>query len=250
MWMSRWPFRFALAHIRSGMRTPPLYPSARAPSMATSACPTSRAARCRRRTVPTPDDRRAGASPAPTIGPEAAWSCLIDATPPCAAPPRSPRSRPGQLSAGTAFAARPAPAIRERCVPPRATVKEMRNRSSRKRSAGWRPATGMVIALLLHAPGSLARAGCIDARCADEASIESARAFLESTCACSDPGQTHQKYRKCVRNSLKLPSVTNLLPEKRCRALVLRCESASICGKPNAAVCCTCLLYTSPSPRD
>ena len=97
----------------------------------------------------------------------------------------------------------------------------------------------MVIALLLHAPGSLARAGCIDARCADEASIESARAFLESTCACSDPGQAHQKYRKCVRNSLKLPSVTNLLPEKRCRALVLRCESASICGKPNAAVCCT-----------
>src|SRR5262249_15603770 len=34
------------------------------------------------------------------------------------------------------------------------------------------------------------------------------------------------------------PALTALLPEKRCRALVVRCERASICGRPNAAVCC------------
>ena len=97
----------------------------------------------------------------------------------------------------------------------------------------------MGIALLLSAPGSPARADCSDARCTDEASIDAAQALLESTCGCTQPGQTHQKYRRCVKSSLKLPGVMSLLSEKHCRALVLQCESASICGKPNAAVCCT-----------
>jgi hypothetical protein len=97
----------------------------------------------------------------------------------------------------------------------------------------------MVIALLLHAVGSPAHAACTDPRCTDAASIDSAQALLESTCGCEEPGQTHAKYTRCVKNSLKLPSVMSLLPEKHCRALVLRCERASICGRPNAAVCCT-----------
>src|SRR5262249_33587412 len=36
----------------------------------------------------------------------------------------------------------------------------------------------------------------------------------------------------------KLPDLTTLLPDRRCRALVLQCERASICGRPDAVVCC------------
>src|SRR5262249_11988943 len=100
-----------------------------------------------------------------------------------------------------------------------------------KRFSGRHRGAGMVAGLLFLASVSPAVAACVDARCTDEASIDSVRALLESTCGCTQPGQTHQQYRKCVRNSLKLPGVTSLLPEKYCRALVFRCESASICGK-------------------
>jgi hypothetical protein len=96
----------------------------------------------------------------------------------------------------------------------------------------------MVIALLLHGVGSPAHAACTDPRCTDAVSIDSAQALLESTCGCAEAGQTHAKYTRCVKTSLKLPSVMNLLPEKHCRELMLRCERASICGRPNAVVCC------------
>ncbi len=95
-----------------------------------------------------------------------------------------------------------------------------------------------MVALLLCATVSPAVATCVDARCTDAASIENARAFLQSTCGCTRQGETHEQYRKCVRRTLKLSNLTALLPERRCRALVRQCERASICGKPNAAVCC------------
>src|SRR5262249_31551590 len=98
--------------------------------------------------------------------------------------------------------------------------------------------TGPVVALLIRAPVAPALGACVDARCPDGASIESARALLQSTCGCTSQGETHQKYKRCVKSSLDLPALTALLPEKRCRALVVRCERASICGRPNAAVCC------------
>ena len=43
---------------------------------------------------------------------------------------------------------------------------------------------------------------------------------------------------KCVKSTLKLANLTALIPEKACRKLIKKCENASICGKPNAAVCC------------
>jgi hypothetical protein len=62
--------------------------------------------------------------------------------------------------------------------------------------------------------------------------------MIQETCGCTRSGQTHGNYNKCVKGTLKLANITALIPDKPCRKLIMKCESASICGKPNAAVCC------------
>jgi len=91
--------------------------------------------------------------------------------------------------------------------------------------------------LLLSAPLTPAFAACVSAKCPDTTSIEQTRATIQSTCGCTREGQTHGTYTKCVKTALKAGNLTALIP-KPCRKLIMQCESASICGKPNAAVCC------------
>src|SRR5262249_45231616 len=96
----------------------------------------------------------------------------------------------------------------------------------------------ILAALPLAAVVSPAFGACVDAHCTDATSIERARALLRNGCGCTREGETHEKYSSCVKRTLKQPELEALLPDKRCRTLVLQCERASICGRPNAAVCC------------
>jgi len=98
---------------------------------------------------------------------------------------------------------------------------------------------GVLAALLLSSVASPAFAQCVNAKCTNSAAIENARAQIQSTCGCTREGQTHGKYQKCVKKTLQLANITALISQKPCRKLIMKCESASICGKPNAAVCCT-----------
>src|SRR5262249_28812690 len=97
-------------------------------------------------------------------------------------------------------------------------------------------AVAMLAALPLDGPVSPSVGACVDAHCADAPSIERARVVLQSSCGCTREGQTHEKYGNCVKRMLKLPDLTTLLPDRRCRALVLQCERASICGRQDAVV--------------
>src|SRR4029434_2357501 len=92
--------------------------------------------------------------------------------------------------------------------------------------------------LVLRVPVPPAFADCISARCADTTAIEHARGMIQSSCGCTRPGQTHGKYKKCVKMTLRLFNITALIPQKSCRKLIMKCENASICGKLDAAVCC------------
>ncbi len=97
---------------------------------------------------------------------------------------------------------------------------------------------GTFAALLALSLATPAFAACTNAKCTDSAAIETARAMIQSTCGCTRTGQTHGKYVKCVKGALKLADVTALIPDNACRKLIKKCESGSICGKPDAAVCC------------
>jgi hypothetical protein len=97
---------------------------------------------------------------------------------------------------------------------------------------------GIVVTLLLSSLTTPAFAACVNAKCTDAAAIEQARAMIQSSCGCTRTGQTHGKYTKCVKGALKLANITALIPDKPCRKLIMKCENSSICGKPNAAVCC------------
>ena len=92
---------------------------------------------------------------------------------------------------------------------------------------------------LLSLEAAPAVAECTNTKCTDAAAIAQARATIQETCGCTRAGQTHGKYAKCVKSTLKLANLTALIPDKACRKLITQCESASICCKPNAAVCCT-----------
>jgi hypothetical protein len=98
-------------------------------------------------------------------------------------------------------------------------------------------AAGLAV-LLLSARTTPALAACVNANCTDTTAIEQARNTIQSTCGCMRAGQTHGKYTKCVKSTLKLANLTALIPQKACRKLIMRCENASTCGKPNAVVCC------------
>ena len=97
---------------------------------------------------------------------------------------------------------------------------------------------GALAALMISAPAATVSADCINAKCQDTAAIEQARETIQDTCGCTRAGQTHKKYKKCVQLALKLANLTALIPKKSCRKLIKKCESASICGKLNAVVCC------------
>jgi hypothetical protein len=96
----------------------------------------------------------------------------------------------------------------------------------------------ILAALLLTGPVSAASAACTNARCTDAAAIAQVRAMVQATCDCTGSGQTHGKYVRCVKTALKGADIVALLPDRPCRRLVTSCEAASICGKPDAAVCC------------
>jgi hypothetical protein len=87
--------------------------------------------------------------------------------------------------------------------------------------------------LLLLVPAPEILAACVNPKCSDTAAIETALRMIQGTCGCTRAGQTHGNYKKCVKNTLKTSNLT-----KACRKLIMKCEGASICGKPNAAVCC------------
>jgi parallel beta-helix repeat protein len=99
-------------------------------------------------------------------------------------------------------------------------------------------AATVLVALLVAASASPSFGACINAQCADADAIARARELIQDTCGCTRSGQTHGTYKKCVRSTLKLANLTALIPQKQCRKLIKKCENASICGKPNAAVCC------------
>ena len=98
-------------------------------------------------------------------------------------------------------------------------------------------AAGLAV-LLLSARTTPALAACVNAKCTDTTAIEQARARIQATCGCTRDGQKPGNYKKCVKGELKVADITALIPQKACRKLIMRCESASICGKPDAAVCC------------
>ena len=97
---------------------------------------------------------------------------------------------------------------------------------------------GVLAALLLSSPATPAFAACVNKKCTDATTIENARGIIQTTCGCTRAGQTHGKYEKCVKATLKAANLTALIPDKSCRKLIMKCEAASICGKPSAAVCC------------
>jgi hypothetical protein len=80
---------------------------------------------------------------------------------------------------------------------------------------------------------------CVNGKCSNLAVIEQARQMIQSSCGCTRSGQTHNKYKKCVKTALRAANLTALIPQKTCRKLIMQCENASICGKPNGAVCCS-----------
>jgi len=95
---------------------------------------------------------------------------------------------------------------------------------------------GLLAVLVL--PTHPAHAACISTKCQDAEAIQRARTMIQDTCGCTRSGQTHGTYKKCVKSSLRLANLTALIPQKQCRKLIKKCENQSICGKPNAAVCC------------
>src|SRR5262249_58827449 len=98
---------------------------------------------------------------------------------------------------------------------------------------------GVLAALLLSSLATPASAACVNSKCSDSTAIETARQRIQSSCGCTRSGQTHGKYEKCVKSALKAADLTALIPQKPCRKLIMKCENASICGKPNGAVCCS-----------
>ena len=69
-------------------------------------------------------------------------------------------------------------------------------------------------------------------------SSSQARAIVEQTCECMRAGQQHRPYMTCVKRMLKAAQLPALVIPRWCRNLVKQCESRSICGNPDAVVCC------------
>jgi hypothetical protein len=97
---------------------------------------------------------------------------------------------------------------------------------------------GAVVVLLASGATSPALATCVSKKCSDEALVEGARVSIQQTCGCMKAGQPHRAYMTCVKKALKEAQLPELNLKRPCRNIVLRCESKSICGNPDAVVCC------------
>src|SRR5262249_50868678 len=109
------------------------------------------------------------------------------------------------------------------------------------RDSGWEVSmswlhAGAVVVLLASGATSPALATCVSKRCPDAALVERARVSMQQTCGCMRAGQPHRAYMTCVKKALKAAELPELT--RPCRNVVVRCESKSICGDPNAVVCC------------
>jgi len=102
---------------------------------------------------------------------------------------------------------------------------------------GWLH-VGVAVVLLASGATSPALATCVSKKCSDAALVERARVGIEQTCGCMQVGQPHRAYLTCVKKALKETQLPALNLERPCRNVVLRCESKSICGNPDAVVCC------------
>src|SRR4029450_99955 len=92
--------------------------------------------------------------------------------------------------------------------------------------------------LLASSAMSPALATCVSKKCSDAAVVQQARETIQQTCGCMQAGQTHRAYMKCVKSALKAATLPALTLQRPCRNAVKRCESKSICGQPDAVVCC------------
>jgi hypothetical protein len=92
--------------------------------------------------------------------------------------------------------------------------------------------------LLASSAMSPALATCVSKKCSDAAAVEQARVTIQQTCGCMQGGSTHRAYMRCVKSALKAAELPALVLQRPCRNAVMRCESKSICGQPDAVVCC------------
>ena len=92
--------------------------------------------------------------------------------------------------------------------------------------------------LLASSAMSPALATCVSKKCSDAAVVQQARESIQQTCGCMRAGQTHRAYMKCVKSALKPAKLATLGLQRPCRNAVMRCENKSICGQPDAVVCC------------
>src|SRR5262249_15124709 len=97
---------------------------------------------------------------------------------------------------------------------------------------------GAVAVLLVSGATSPALAACVSKKCSDAALVEQARVSIQQTCGCMQAGQPHRAYMRCVKRMLKAAELPALKLQRSCRNVVKRCESKSICGNPDAVVCC------------
>src|SRR5215472_17538047 len=97
---------------------------------------------------------------------------------------------------------------------------------------------GAVVVLLASGASSPALATCESKKCSDAALVERARVSIQQTCGCMQAGQPHRAYMTCVKKALKEAQLPDLNLKPPCRNIVKRCESKSICGNPDAVVCC------------
>ncbi|HJW68132.1 MAG TPA: hypothetical protein VJ829_02110, partial [Candidatus Binatia bacterium] len=78
------------------------------------------------------------------------------------------------------------------------------------------------LGLLLASPAvDPALAACVNQKCPDAALVATARAEVESRCGCLREGQTHKKYTTCVKKLMKAADLTALVPNKKCRQLIV-----------------------------
>jgi hypothetical protein len=96
-------------------------------------------------------------------------------------------------------------------------------------------ALGLLLASSVMSP---ALATCVSKKCPDATVVQQARETIQQTCGCMQGGQTHRRYMKCVKNALKPAKLAAIGLQRPCRNAVMRCESSSICGQPDAVVCC------------
>jgi hypothetical protein len=97
---------------------------------------------------------------------------------------------------------------------------------------------GALTLVLVSGATSPALATCVSKKCSDAALVERARVSIQQTCGCMRAGQPHRAYMTCVKKALKAAALPGLTLQRPCRNVVMRCESKSICGQPDAVVCC------------